>query len=117
MRAEFNERHPEVSLLDDDIWLKFDTVRCPEAPKARTWATRASMSAFLPAPSTMVVSSLVIITRFVAPKHVDGHVLELDAEILGDELTTGKHGDVLQHRLAAVAEAPRLDGRDLQLAA
>ena len=30
---EFNQRHPEVSLLDDDIWLKFDTVRYPEAPK------------------------------------------------------------------------------------
>jgi len=30
---EFNQRHPEVSLLDDDIWLKFDSVRCPEAPK------------------------------------------------------------------------------------
>ena len=30
---EFNQRHPEVSLLDDDGWLKFDTVRCPEAPK------------------------------------------------------------------------------------
>ena len=30
---EFNQRHPEVSLLDDDVWLKFDTVRCPEAPK------------------------------------------------------------------------------------
>ena len=31
---EFNQRHPEVSLLDDDVWLKFGTVRCPEAPKA-----------------------------------------------------------------------------------
>lgn len=30
---EFNQRHPEVSLLDDDVWLKFDTVRCPKAPK------------------------------------------------------------------------------------
>jgi hypothetical protein len=30
---EFNQRHPEVSLLDDDVWLKFAPVRCPEAPK------------------------------------------------------------------------------------
>jgi hypothetical protein len=30
---EFNQRHPEVSLLDDDVWLKFDAVRCPAAPK------------------------------------------------------------------------------------
>ena len=31
--SEFSHRHPEVSLLDDDIWLKFDAVRCPETPK------------------------------------------------------------------------------------
>ena len=30
---ELNQRHPEVSLLDDDVWLKFDTVRRPETPK------------------------------------------------------------------------------------
>ena len=30
---EFSHRHPEVSLLDDDIWLKFDAVRCQETPK------------------------------------------------------------------------------------
>ena len=33
---EFNQRHPEVSLLDDDVWLKFDIVRCPGAPKGET---------------------------------------------------------------------------------
>ena len=31
---EFNQRHPEVSLLDDDVWLKFDTVRVQSALKA-----------------------------------------------------------------------------------
>ena len=30
---EFDRRHPEVSLLDDGVWLKFDSVRCPEATK------------------------------------------------------------------------------------
>ena len=30
---EFNQRHPDVSLVDDDVWLKFDTVRRPKAPK------------------------------------------------------------------------------------
>ena len=30
---EFSQRHPEVSLLNDDIRVKFDAVRCPEAPK------------------------------------------------------------------------------------
>ena len=24
---EFHRQHPEVSLLDDDVWLKFDKVR------------------------------------------------------------------------------------------
>jgi len=24
---KFNQQHPKVSLLDDDVWLKFDTVR------------------------------------------------------------------------------------------
>jgi len=32
---EFNQRHPEVSLLDDDVWLKFDIVRCPGPPKEK----------------------------------------------------------------------------------
>ena len=26
---EFNQRHPEVSLLDHDVWLKFASVRSP----------------------------------------------------------------------------------------
>ena len=46
----------------------------------------------------------------------DLNVLELDAEIFGDGLAAGQDGDVLQHGLAAVAEARSLDGRDLQRA-
>jgi hypothetical protein len=42
-------------------------------------------------------------------------VLELDAEILADHLAAGEDGDVLEHGLAAVAEARRLDGADLQV--
>jgi len=30
---QFNQQHTEVSLLDDDVWLKFGTVRCLQAPK------------------------------------------------------------------------------------
>src|SRR4051812_6633830 len=36
-------------------------------------------------------------------------VLELEAELLGDDLAAGEHGDVLEHPLAAVAEAGCLD--------
>src|SRR4029079_8115544 len=44
-------------------------------------------------------------------------VLELDAEVVGDQLAAGEDGDVLEHGLAAVAEAGRLDAGDLQRAA
>src|SRR5262249_6362665 len=36
-------------------------------------------------------------------------VLELVAEILGDRVAAGERRDVLQHRLAAITEARRLD--------
>src|SRR6185437_12539024 len=49
-----------------------------------------------------------------AAQHVEGHVLELDAEVFGDDLATGEDGDVFQHGLAAVAEARSLDGSNLQ---
>ena len=75
------------------------------------------MSAFSPAPSTIVVSSLVMRTLLALPSIWSGDVLELDAEVLADQLAAGQDGDVLEHRLAAIAEARRLDRRDLQAAA
>src|SRR5262245_48786611 len=50
-------------------------------------------------------------------EHVDRDVLELDAEVFTDRLATRQDGDVLQHGLAAIAEARRLHRRDLQAAA
>ena len=50
-------------------------------------------------------------------EHLQGHVLELDAEVLRDHRARGEDGDVLEHRLAAVAEAGRLDRGHLQAAA
>ena len=50
-------------------------------------------------------------------EHGERHVLELDAEIFRDRLAAGQDRDVLQHRLAAIAEARRLHGRDLEAAA
>src|SRR5207248_2048927 len=52
-----------------------------------------------------------------AAEHVDRDAFELHAELVGDQLTAGQNRDVLQHRLAAIAEAGCLDGRDLQPAA
>ncbi len=77
---------------------------------------RPSISFFLPAPSTIVVFSLEIDT-FLAPEHLQGDVLKLDAEVFGDDLATAEDGDVLEHGLATVAEARRLHGCDLEAAA
>src|SRR6185437_10560664 len=44
-----------------------------------------------------------------ATEHLQGDVLELDAEIFRDRLAAGQDRDVLQHGLAAVAEARSLD--------
>src|SRR3954451_12519086 len=52
-----------------------------------------------------------------ATKHGQRDVLHLDAEIFRDRLAPGQDRDVLQHGLAAIAEARSLDGRHLQAAA
>src|SRR5207248_3255762 len=49
-------------------------------------------------------------------EHVERDILELDAEILADDLTRCQDRDVLEHRLAAIAEARRLHGRNLEAA-
>ena len=45
------------------------------------------------------------------PEQVEGDVLQLEADLLGHDLTTGEGGDVAEHRLAAVTEAGGLHGR------
>src|SRR6478672_8177622 len=52
-----------------------------------------------------------------AAEHGERDVLELDAEIFRDRLAAGQDRDVLQHGLAAIAEARSLDGCHLQAAA
>ena len=52
-----------------------------------------------------------------AAEHVEGHVLELDAEVLRDHLAAADDRDVFQHRLAPIAEARRLDRGHLEAAA
>src|SRR5664279_2178874 len=51
-----------------------------------------------------------------ATEHGERDVLHLDAEIFRDRLTAGQNRDVLQHRLAAIAEARSLDGGNLEAA-
>ena len=58
----------------------------------------------------MVVSSLVTMTFDGPAEQVERGVLELEADLLGDDLAAGEDGDVLEHGLAALAEAGRLDG-------
>ena len=49
-------------------------------------------------------------------EQVERDVLELEADLLADDLATGEDGHVLQHRLAAVAEARGLDGDGVERA-
>ncbi len=44
-------------------------------------------------------------------------LVELEADLLGDDLAAGEDRHVLEHRLAAVAEAGGLDGDDVEGAA
>jgi hypothetical protein len=50
-------------------------------------------------------------------EHLKGHVLELDAEVLGDHGAGGEDRNVFEHRLAAISEPRSLDRRDLKAAA
>ena len=50
-------------------------------------------------------------------EQVERGVLELEADLLGDDLAAGEDGHVLEHRLAALAEAGGLDGDRLERAA
>ena len=49
-----------------------------------------------------------------AELHLDRHLLEGEPELLGDEGRAGHHRDVLEVAAAAVAEAGRLDRRDVE---
>src|SRR5258707_8091959 len=51
-----------------------------------------------------------------AAEHGKRDVLELDAEIFRDRLAAGQNRDVLQHRLAAIAEARSLHSGNLEAA-
>src|SRR5262249_17045533 len=53
---------------------------------------------------------------FGTAKHVDRHVLKLDTEVRGDHGAASQDRDIFQHGLAPVAEAGRLDGRNLEAA-
>ena len=78
----------------------------------RPWIASSS-----PLPSMIVVLSLSTTMRLARPRSVIDGVLELEADFLADDLAAGQDRDVLQHRLATIAEARRLDGGDLERAA
>ena len=78
---------------------------------------RPLMSDFLPAPSMIVVFSLRDLDLLGFAEVVHRGLLERQADFLGDDLAARQDRDVLQHGLTAIAEARRLDGRDLDDAA
>ena len=74
------------------------------------WAMRPFTSSSEPAPSTMVVSSFVTMTRRALPSRsmvVVSSFRPISSEI---DLGAREDGDVLEHRLAALTEARGLDG-------
>ena len=76
---------------------------------ALIWLTRPSTSAVSPPPSTIVVLSLVTTTRRACAEHLEADLVELEADLGGDDLAAGEGRDVLHHRLAAVTEGRGLD--------
>ena len=50
-----------------------------------------------------------------AAQHIKGSLFELQALLFADDHATRQHGDVLEHGLAAVAEARSLHGANLEL--
>ena len=74
-------------------------------------------SSLEPAPST--IGGLVLGDDDLAglAQQVERDVLELEADLLGDDLAAGEDGHVLEHRLAPLAEAGGLDGDRLERAA
>ena len=62
----------------------------------------------------MTVLSLSTDDALGGAEVLDRDRLELDAEVLGDDRAAGEDRDVLEHLLAAIAEARRLDGADLE---
>ena len=58
----------------------------------------------------IVVSSLVTTTSPRGAEHLEADLVELEPDLGGDDLAAGEHGEVLEHRLATVTEAGRLDG-------
>ena len=77
----------------------------------------AGDSSASPAPSMIVVSSLVTTTRRAVPSTSRPTWSSLRPTSSRDDLAAGEDGDVLQHGLAAVAEAGRLDGDGVERAA
>ena len=71
---------------------------------------RPLIASVSPAPSTIVVVSFADDDAAGAAELGELGVLELEAHLLGDDLAAREDGDVLEHALAAVAEARRLDG-------
>ena len=86
-----------------------------------TWLTDLSTSTFdvLLGASTVDDRGVVLVDRdrLGLTEVLDRDVLELEAELFGDDLAAREDRHVLQHRLAAIAEAGCLNSTDVDRAA
>src|SRR5438034_684000 len=89
--------------------LTFSTMTLPSRPAFSTIWRMGSSSARYDRGLVLVHDHLLGL-----PEILELDVLQLDPEILGDRLAAGQGRDVLEHLLAAVAEARRLDGAGVE---
>src|SRR5262249_61374881 len=83
----------------------------------RFYVSDTSMNTRLLAPTYHVARVLVLDHPLLrTAKHIDRHVLKPDTEISRDHGAASQDRDIFQHRLTSVAEARRLDGRNLEAA-
>ena len=78
----------------------------------------AARDVFLRSPAVDDRGVILVDNHFLgAAEHLQSHIFELDAEVLGNGRAAGQDRNILEHGLASIAEAGCLDGRDLHAAA
>ena len=100
---------PPASLASRSLSFSLSQSESEASISLRICATRSATSVCSPPPSTIVVVVLGDDDAAGRAEHLEADLVELVAQLGGDQLGAGEDRDVLQHRLAPVAEAGRLD--------
>jgi hypothetical protein len=104
-RADIDDRHPANDLGQSFLQLFTVVIGSGLLDLVRICLTRPSMVDLLPAPSTIVMLSIL---GFTYPEIVDRNVFKLNAHVFGNYLTASQNGNVLKHGLAPVTKSGSL---------